>query len=155
VATREEKFRQAAWAYAGYGVVYWLGGLILAVAGVGPRPGTPGAVVGLFVAAAALVVLIPWLLHAERPWFDRWILGRRDFARILTLAVGYRAWEVSRIARAPQMEIVSVGGFAIPMRLGAWAFFLVTLAMVVFLARAGWSRAAAPRPAGPGDRVGP
>jgi hypothetical protein len=140
VATRDERFRHAAWAYVGYGLVYWLGGLTLAAAGAGPRPGSPGVVIGLFAVAAALIVAIPWLLHAERPWFDRFILCRRDFARILTLAVAYRAWEVARIARAPQMEIVSVGGFAIPMRLGAWAFFAVTVVMVVFLVRAGWSR---------------
>jgi hypothetical protein len=141
VTTRADAFRHAAWGYAGYGIIYWLGGLLLAAGGAGPRPATPGVVVGLFAAAAALIVLVPWLLHAERPWFDRFVLCRRDFARILAVAVAYRAWEVSRIARNPQMDMISVGGFAIPMALGAWLFFGVTVVMVALLVRAGWSRA--------------
>ncbi len=140
MATREEKFRQAAWAYVGYGAVYWLGGLALAAAGLGPRPIAPWVVALLFVVGGALVVLVPWLLLAERPWFDRWMLSRRDFARILTVFVAFRALEVGRIAWHPRVELVSVGGFAIPMRLGAWLFFLMTVVMTVLLARAGWSR---------------
>jgi hypothetical protein len=144
VATREEKFGHAAWGYVVYGIVYWVGGLILALAGLGPSPaGNPagwGIVVTLFVIGGALVVVIPWLLVRERPWFERWVLSRRDFARILTLFVAYRAVEVGRIAWRPRVELISVGGFAIPMRLGAVAFFVVTVAMAVLLARAGWSR---------------
>ena len=141
MTSREEKFQQAAWGYVAYGVVYWLGGLALVVAGL--RPEVSGwLVAGLFVLSALLVVLIPWLLVRERPWFDRWVLSRRDFARVLTLVVAFRAYEVARIARAPRVDLVSVGGFAIPTRLGAWGFFLVTVAMVILLARAGWSREA-------------
>ena len=50
------------------------------------------------------VIVFPWLLRRERAWFDRWILSRRDFARILTLLVALRALEVARIARAPRAE---------------------------------------------------
>ncbi|MBI4012291.1 MAG: hypothetical protein HY359_08300 [Candidatus Rokubacteria bacterium] len=143
--TREARFRQAGWAYALYGVVYWLGGFALAVAGLGPRgmgPFEGGTVVLLFVVGAALIIVVPWLLLAERAWFDRWVLSRRDFARILTVFVAMRALEVGRIALRPTVELVSVGGFAIPTRLGAGVFFLITLGMVVLLARAGWSREA-------------
>ncbi len=147
MATREERFRQAAWGYVVYGVVYWLGGLVLAVAGLGPRrmdgAGThEWLVVMLFVVGALLVVLIPWLLFRERRWFTRWILSRRDFARILAVFVAYRAWEVSRIARAPRVELVQVAGFAFPVRVGAWVFFAMTVVMVILLARAAWSREA-------------
>jgi len=140
VATRQEKFQQAAGGYVAYGIVYWLGGLTLAAAGLGPRPLAGRAVAFLFVVGAALVVVIPWLLVAERPWFDRWVLSRRDFARILTLFVGFRAVEVGRIAANPRVELVAIGGFAVPMRVGAALFCLMTVAMAVLLARAGWSR---------------
>jgi hypothetical protein len=144
VATREEKFGLAAWGYVVYGIIYWVGGLVLALAGLGPRPSDnpagQGLIVGLFVLGGALVVVIPWLLVRERPRFERWVLSRRDFARLVTLSVALRAVEVGRIAWRPSVELISVGGFAIPMRLGAIAFFVVTVAMVVLLARAAWTR---------------
>jgi hypothetical protein len=146
VATRDEKFREAAWGYVAYGIVYWLGGLLLMAAGLGPRRLENAGgfersfIVMLFVAAGLLVILVPWLLIRERPWFSRWILSRRDFARILTLFVAFRAVEVGRIARAPRSELVSLFDVAVPMRIGAWVFFLVTVAMVILLARAAWSR---------------
>jgi len=139
VATREARFRQAAWTYLGYGLVYWLGGLVLIQAGVGPSGMTRGGL-AWFIVGALFVVVFPWLLARDRGWFDRWILSRRDFARILTVLVALRALEVGRIAWAPKVEIVSVGGYAIPMRVGAAAFFVMTVAAVVVLARAAWSR---------------
>jgi hypothetical protein len=138
--TREARFRQAALAYAAYGVVYWIGGVALLAGGAGRRP--PGWVVALIlVTAAGLVVGIPWLLWAERRWFDRWVLSRRDFARVVTLFVAWRAWEVGRIAwRGPQPAVLSLAGFALPTAPGAWIFFLLTVVMAIFLARAAWSR---------------
>ena len=37
MAAQDERYRQAAWTYVVYGVVYWLGGLALARSGLGPR----------------------------------------------------------------------------------------------------------------------
>ncbi len=136
---REAKFRQAAWTYLGYGLVYWLGGLVLLGAGVGPAGMSRGGL-AWFIVGALFVVVFPWLLARDRRGFDRWLLSRRDFARILALLVALRAVEVARIAWAPRVEIVSVGGYAIPMRVGAGAFCLLTVATVVVLARAAWSR---------------
>jgi hypothetical protein len=132
MATRDEKFRQAAWTYAVYGVVYWLGGLALAAAGLGPR-GMERGRWAWFVVGALFVLIIPWVL--TRPW--RW---RRAFAAVLALLVGYRAFEVARLAAAPRTETVPVLGVDIPFRLGAWAFCLLTLATAVMLVRASWSR---------------
>src|SRR5262249_59516865 len=86
----DARFRQAAWTYLGYGVLYWLGGLALMQAGIGPRGMTPGGA-AWFLVGALLVVVFPWLLMRARPWFERWVLSRRDFARILTLLVAPRA----------------------------------------------------------------
>jgi hypothetical protein len=136
---RDQKFRQAAWTYASYGLVYWLGGLALVAGGLGPRGGTGGGL-AWFVAGALFVVVVPWLLARERGWFVRWVLSRRDLARVLTVLVAYRALEIVRIARQPRLDVVSVLGFDVPMHLGAWAFALVTVVTAVMLARAAWSR---------------
>jgi hypothetical protein len=134
-----DRYRQAAWTYVAYGVVYWLGGLALATAGLGPRGMERGGT-AWFIVGALFVIVIPWLLVRERPWFDRFILSRRDFARVLTLLVGLRAIEVARIAGAPRAETVSVFGFDVPVRLGAWVFCLLTVVTAAMLARAAWSR---------------
>src|SRR5215470_19240864 len=135
----QARYRQAAWTYVAYGVVYWLGGLALAQSGLGPRGMERGGV-AWFVVGALFVVALPWLLLQERPWFDRWALSRRDFARILTLLVAVRAIEMARIARMPRVELVSVLGFAVPMALGAWVFCALTVVTAFMLARAAWSR---------------
>jgi hypothetical protein len=139
VASRDEKFRQAAWTYLAYGVLYWLGGLILAASGLGPRGMERGGL-AWFVVGALFVVVFPWLLLHERPWFDRWVLSRRDFSRILALLVVFRAIEVARIARAPKVETLSVGGVTVPVRVGAWVFVVIAAATAVWLARAAWAR---------------
>ena len=93
-----------------------------------------------FVAGALFVVVFPWLLIKERAWFDRWVLSRRDFARVLTLLVAFRAFEVARIARVPRAETVAVLGLDVSMRAGAWAFCALTVVTAVMLARAAWGR---------------
>ena len=141
MADREARYREAAWSYVVYGVVYWLGGLALAQSGLGPRGMERGGA-AWFVVGALFVIVFPWLLIRERGWFERWILSRRDFARVLTLLVALRALEVARIARMPRAELVSVLGFAVPMAVGAWVFCALTVVTAVVLARAAWSREA-------------
>jgi hypothetical protein len=132
MATRDERYRQAAWTYAVYGVVYWLGGLALAAAGLGPR-GMERGRWAWFVVGALFVLIIPWVLTR------RWRL-RRAFAAVLALLVAYRAFEVARIAGAPRAETVPVLGVDVPFRAAAWAFCLLTLATAVMLVRATWRR---------------
>jgi hypothetical protein len=141
MATRELCYRQAAWTYFAYGVVYWLGGFALAQSGLGPRGMERGGA-AWFVVGLLFILIVPWLLVRERGWFERWIVSRRDFARILTLLVALRALEVARIARVPRAETVSVLGLDVSMRAGAWAFCLLTIVMAAMLARAAWSREA-------------
>ncbi len=131
MATREEKFRQAAWAYLIYGVVYWLGGLYLATRGI-----AIGGGIVWFVLGALFVVVFPWLIaRGPRGWGYLW------FTRILTLLVAYRAYEVGRVALAPKFRSVPLpGGGEVPMSVGAGIFFLITLATAAMLARAAWSR---------------
>jgi hypothetical protein len=136
---RADVYRQAAWAYAVYGVVYWLGGLVLARSGLGPRGMERGGA-AWFVVGALFILVFPWLLARERPWFDRWILSRRDFARILSVLVAVRALEVARLARAPRAASVPVLGVDVPTRAGAWLFCVLTLVTAALIARAAWSR---------------
>jgi len=97
-----DRFRLAARAYLAYGVVYWIGGVYLATQGVGVRGGRfMQAGVAWIVIGLVLVVGIPYLLAQRRGWFERWVLSRRDFARILTAFMAVRAWHVLLVALRP------------------------------------------------------
>jgi hypothetical protein len=127
VATREERFRQAAWTYFVYGLLYMAGAIYLSNQGIGER-GMRG-VAGLmwFVLGTLFIVFFPWLIARGARG-----VGYLWFTRILTLLVAYRAFEVGRVPLP--------GGGEIPMGLGAGIFFLITLATMAMLARAAWSR---------------
>lgn len=130
MATYEGKFKQAAWAYLGYGVVYWLGGLYLATRGLAIGRG-----IIWFVLGAVFVVVFPWLIaRGHRGKGYLW------FCRILTLLVAFRAFGVGQVMLSPTFSSVPLpGGGQIPMSLGAAVFFLITLATGAMLARAAWA----------------
>ena len=128
--SREEKFKQAAWAYFTYGVVYWLGGLYVATRGITVGRGALWFVLGLL-----FIAIFPWLIARGARG-----LGYLWFTRILTLLVAFRAFGVGRVTLVPTVPSVPLpGGGEIPMRLGAGMFFLITLATMSMLARAAWS----------------
>jgi hypothetical protein len=140
-----DRFQVAARAYLTYGVVYWIGGVYLAAHGVGVRgermmqPGVAWIVLGL-----VFVVAIPYLLARRRAWFERWILSRRDFARILTIFMALRAWHVLKVILRPETATVSAPwGGEITFRAGAIVFQLVTLIALLLIGRAAWSEEAA------------
>jgi hypothetical protein len=145
----DDRFRLAARAYVAYAIVYWIGGVYLVWHGVG----IPGPITeykrNVYVAFWALVglvplLVIPWLLGRRRPWFERWLLSRRDFARILTLFMVWRAIAVLRVAVRPVTATVAgPGGEAIPFRLGAIVFLVFTVVALALIARAAWSGPAA------------
>ena len=141
----DDRFRTAAWAYFVYGVIYWVGGAYLASRGVGVRGGEGFVWSGVLwvVVGLVLVLLIPYLLRRPRAWFERWILSRRDFARILALFMAFRAFQVGRIALRPESPSVALPWFgAVSFRTGAAVFFVVTVVALVFVARAAWQREA-------------
>jgi hypothetical protein len=140
-----DRFQVAARAYLTYGVVYWIGGVYLAAHGVGVRgermiqPGVAWIVLGL-----VFVVAIPYLLARRRAWFERWILSRRDFARILTIFMALRAWHVLKVVLRPETAAVSAPwGGEITFRAGALVFLLVTAIALLLIGRAAWSQEAA------------
>lgn len=144
--TGDDRFRLAARAYAAYAVVYWIGGVYLVWHGVGiPGPLTDYKrnVYVVFWALVGLVPLlvIPWLLAGRRAWFERWLLSRRDFARILTLFMLWRAVAVLRVVVRPVTATVAGpwGEGAISFRLGAVVFFVFTVVALLLIARAAWS----------------
>jgi hypothetical protein len=137
-----DPFRLAARAYLVYGVVYWLGGFYLATQGVGVRGGRmmQGGVVWI-VLGLVLVVLIPYLLAQRRAWFERWILSRRDFARVLAAFMALRAWHVLKVALRPETASVAAPwGGEVTFRIGAIVFLIVTVAAVVLIGRAAWAK---------------
>jgi hypothetical protein len=91
------------------------------------------------VLGAAFVVVIPFLLRRQRAWFERWILSRRDFARLLAAFMAFRAFQVGRIALRPDAASVSAPwGGTISFRAGAAVFFVVTVTALLFVVLAAW-----------------
>jgi len=140
-----DRYRVAARAYLTYGVIYWIGGIYLAAHGVGVRgermmqPGVAWIVLGL-----VLVVAIPYLLARRRAWFERWVLSRRDFARILTLFMALRAGHVLKVVLRPETATVSAPwGGEITFRAGAILFLLVTVIALLLIGRAAWAEESA------------
>ena len=130
------RFRMAARGYFGYGVVYLVGGVWLWLHDVGR--GFAASVVWILV-GATLVVLIPFLLRRPRPWFERWVLSRRDFARLVVLFMAVRVLAVARVVlRAETATVAAPWGGVISYRLGGVVFMIVTLAALVLVARAAW-----------------
>lgn len=136
MTTPDLKFRQAAWTYFVYGAIYWVTALYLQLSVFEVRGSWLWFVVGAIIAVG-----IPWLLVRRRPRFERWILSRRDFARILTVLVLIRAVSVGWIAlRGPEaMRMPSMGGSVPTTQAGAWLMALVALATAIMLARAAWA----------------
>jgi hypothetical protein len=137
VSPIDVRFRLAARAYFVYGVVYWLGGIWLWLHDVGR--GSVWSVVWILV-GATLVVLIPFLLRRRRPWFERWILSRRDFARIVAVFMFARVLAVARVVfRADTVVVAAPWGGEISYRAGGAVFLVVTLAALALIARAAWA----------------
>ena len=85
------------------------------------------------------VPCLDWICR-RRAWFERWLLSRRDFARILTLFMAWRAIEVLRVAlRSATAMVAAPWGGEIPFRLGAVVFFVFTAVALVLVARAAWA----------------
>ena len=139
-----DRFRLAARAYLIYGVIYWLGGFYLATQGVGIRGGRvmQSGVVWI-VLGLVFVGAIPYLLAGRRAWFERWILSRRDFARVLTAFMALRAWHVLSVALRPDTASVAAPwGGEITFRTGAIVFLIVTVAALILIGRAAWAKEA-------------
>src|SRR5688572_12421581 len=137
------RFRDAARAYLGYGIVYWIGAAYAAFHGIGVRAegridwrGITWVILGL-----VFVIVIPYLLRRRRPWFERWILSRRDFARLISLSMAWRAIEVGVRALRPQSaSLPAPWGGEVSFRLAYAVFFVVTVVALAFVARAAWSQ---------------
>ncbi len=147
MASPNEKFKQAAWMYLLYGVLYLIGAIYLASQGFGARGMRTGAGIGWFIFGALFVVLIPFLLY--RPWELHFVFRdsgrivrlfhRHLFAKILTILIVIRAFGVGRVMINPAHPAVPLpGGGELSMSLGAAIFLLITLVTGIMVARAAW-----------------
>ncbi len=132
----DARFRQAAWTYLVYGAIYWVTALYLQLHVFEVR----GPLLVWFGIGALIALGVPWLLVRRRRWFERWILTRRDFARILTVLVAVRAVAVAWLALwgPGGMRMPSLGGGVPTNETGAWMMAFVAAATAMMLARAGW-----------------
>jgi hypothetical protein len=140
------RFRAAALAYFAYGIVYYVGGLYLIYQGVGVMGGgRRGSFVFWSIAGLVPLLLIPYLVAARRRWFERWVITRRDFTRLVAIFLAIRALLVGQTAfmKGHGAAVAAPwGGVLITFQVGAMVFLVVTLAALVMVVRAGWSRAA-------------
>ena len=128
MATRTQKYRQAAAAYFGYGLVYLLGAAHLGLTGASAR--ASGGLI-FYLVGAAIVVLFPWLLWKEFKWF----------ARVLAVFLLYRLGGLAYvIAQDDGKTVPFFFGSEIPQLYGAVVFVIVTVVALVFVARAGFAR---------------
>ena len=115
--------------------------------GVGVMGGREGARGGTlaFWAIAGLVpmLVIPYLLAARRRWFERWVLSRRDFARVVAVFLAFRAWKVAWVAiHGDGATVAAPWGGVVSFQVGAAVFLIVTVAALAAVTRAGWAREA-------------
>jgi hypothetical protein len=138
VSVADDRFQTAARGYFVYGVVYWLGGAWLWLHDVG-RDSLLSLV--WIVLGAVLVVLIPYLLRRRRVGFERWVLSRRDFARLVALFMFFRVLAVLRVVlRSDSAVVAAPWGGVISYQAGGTAFLVVTVIALVLVARAAWAR---------------
>jgi hypothetical protein len=138
VSAADDRFQTAARGYFVYGVVYWLGGAWLWLHDVG-RDSMLGLV--WIVLGAILVVLIPFLLRRRRPGFERWVLSRRDFARLVALFMFFRVLAVLRVVLRSESAVVAAPwGGVVSYHAGGTGFLVITVIALVLVARAAWAR---------------
>jgi hypothetical protein len=144
------RFRAAALAYLAYGLVYYVGGLYLIYQGVGVMGGgmtgnRRGSFIFWGLAGLVPLLLIPYLVSARRRWFERWVLSRRDFTRLVAFLLAFRALKVGEIAfmKGDGAAVAAPwGGVLVTFQAGAAVFLVVTVAALVMVARAAWAREA-------------
>lgn len=140
----EHRFRNAARGYLLYGACYYVGGLYLLWHGFGVMGAMEGRRVGTLVfwalVGAVPMLVIPYLIVRRRAWFERWVVTRRDFTRIVALFLAFRAYMVGQvIVRRHLASVPLPWGGDISFRVGAAIFFVITLAAMFFVARAAWA----------------
>ena len=152
----ERRFRDAARAYLIYGIVYYVGGLYMLWHGVGVAGSMEGRRINAlaFWAIAGLVPMlgIPYLLARPRAAFERWVLSRRDFTRIVALFLLFRSYKVGQVILDHHGgSVPAPWGGTITFQVGAVVFTLITLYALVMMIRAGWGSepaGEAPEPVG-------
>jgi hypothetical protein len=141
----DAQYRLAARAYFAYGLAYYVGGLFLVWQGVGVMGAMEGrrASTLAFWALAGLVPLlgVPYLLSARRGWFERWVLTRRDFARLVAIFLAFRAWKVAQVVlHHPGASVPAPWGGTMSFRVGGAIFLIVTVAALASVIRAAWGQ---------------
>jgi hypothetical protein len=133
----DARYRLAARGYLLYGVVYWLGGAWLWLHDVGRGS---AASVGWILLGALFIVVVPYLLRRRRPAFERWVVSRRDFARIVAVLLLVRVVAVARVVlRTSSASVAAPWGGVVSYRVGGAVFLAVTLTAFGLLARAAWA----------------
>lgn len=124
MATRTQRYHQAAITYLIYGLIYLSGAVYLAETDVVARSGLVWFLVGL-----VFVLVLPPLIWKEFKWVTR----------ILAVLVFVRVAGLVRVIASHAGETVPLpGGPVLSMQYGAAAFLVVAVVTGAMLIRAGW-----------------
>jgi hypothetical protein len=84
--------------------------------------------------------VIPYLIARPRAAFERWVLSRRDFTRIVALFLLFRSYKVGQVILDHHGgSVPAPWGGTITFQVGAVVFTLITLYALVMMIRAGWA----------------
>ena len=137
----DARYRAAAYAYIGYGVVYWIGGMWLLSQGVGVMGGRTGGATSASMVRWGLIGLLPLIAIPALLW-RRWswlggVASRRTFAWLIVLLLAARTWKVAQVALTGDAATVAAPwGGSVSFQAGALIFLGVTLLALVMVARA-------------------
>lgn len=127
-----QKYHQAAIAYLIYGVIYLIGAVYIARAGLSQRTGFI-----YFIIGGLFVIIFPVLIWRGYTWFTRF----------LVVFMLYRLYEVGKIVLRDSDKMVPLPwGGEVSMQAGAAVFWVVAAVTCFMLARAGFSREGSPHP---------
>ena len=127
MATRTEKYHQAAVTYFVYGLIYLTGAVYLAEMELVARSGWAWFLIGL-----VFVLVLPPLIWRGYKWFVR-VLAGLVLLRIAGL--------IRVIATDEGATVLLPGGIDLPMAAGAAVFMVVAAVTCGMLIRAGWAGA--------------
>ena len=126
MATRSQRYQQAAIAYLIYGLFYLAGAVYLSSVGIGPSGGVVWYVVG-----AAVVLIFPVLIWKGFKWFTRILAG----------LILFRMAGLVQVILGDSGEAVPMPwGGTFPIRSGALILLLIAGVTCFMLIRAGWER---------------
>ena len=129
MATSHQKYQQAAITYFIYGIIYLIGAIYIAQAGLTEKTAGPYGGFFYFALGGLFVIVIPVLIWKGFKWFTR----------ILALFMIYRIYGLITVILKDDGKLVPLpGGMEISFQTGGIIFVIAAAVTCLMLIRAGW-----------------